>query len=823
MMPDVKDIFQRFARLTLAFLPVVAALRVIEYFMVRHYLSLPTDALSYELAGMFHDLFLFLFAAGILIVPFFLVALLSRRLAAVIYLTFLTILALINMALVRYFITTVIPLDQVLFSYNFDEMLLIVRNSTRVNLWSFFPFFVVVAAIGLFQYLFRSAKLNWTFLCLFFLLLGFSTVHVIWLTPGQKSFARDVDFFLQANKLGYFTKKILLFKADHNTSPDEALNEEALRNFRRIYRDFEFAGNKYPLLHKNVAQDPLGGFLKLSDRKPNIVILIMESLSPNFCGPDPKTRPFMPFLDSLIVHSLYWENFLATSERTFYVLPALLGSLPYSKEVFLGSKHDVPYHSSLIKQLNKQGYYSSFYYGGDPRFNNMEFFLNEEGTNYILKGFPDKYRQISIAHSGYSWGYTDGDMFNRSFEIIDSLNRNPRLDIYLTLSLHPPFLVPDYASYSAAFDSIVSNMALSEQGRNEMDKNRSIFTTLLYTDQALRDFFREYRKRPDFSNTIFIITGDHAPPEFGQTTKTPLEKYHVPLIIYSPLLTRAAAFKSVSSHLDVAPSLLNLLENRYQLTSDPLVHWMGKGLDTAREFRNTNAVSFVLNNKELVEYLHNDYFLSCGRLYKLLPGLDLEFVDKESRTETMEQELQDHILVTEMAALTNTFVSERIYFGDNLVADEDTIAELIELPDSLNQDEFLGIALPVELSKPYRYFDLDIFLRYKTDAPDSTQLPKLVIDIKDENFRNYFWEYYDLTGTPNNLADSLPWSAQVIRKRVDFTYLNALNGKLLKLYFWNPYRVGMKYDSTNFIIKGYYQSLVSGDSLTGDSDPVMPE
>ena len=40
----------------------------------------------------------------------------------------------------------------------------------------------------------------------------------------------------------------------------------------------------------------------------------------------------------------------------------------------------------------------------------------------------------------------------------------------------------------------------------------------------------------EYENTIFIITGDHSMPELGLWQISEIERYHVPLIIFSPLL-----------------------------------------------------------------------------------------------------------------------------------------------------------------------------------------------------------------------------------------------------------------------------------------------
>ena len=120
----------------------------------------------------------------------------------------------------------------------------------------------------------------------------------------------------------------------------------------------------------------------------------------------------------------------------------------------------------------------------------------------------------------------------------------------------------------------------------------NIFSTLLYTDTAIKSYIEGYSNRPEFENTIFVITGDHRLIPITQKDK--LCRYHVPLFIYSPLLKRTARFKSISSHFDVAPSMVSFLMNNYNFNKLEETAWLGKGLDTARQFRNIHQIPLLL-------------------------------------------------------------------------------------------------------------------------------------------------------------------------------------------------------------------------------------
>lgn len=104
---------------------------------------------------------------------------------------------------------------------------------------------------------------------------------------------------------------------------------------------------------------------------------------------------------------------------------------------------------------------------------------------------------------------------------------------------------------------------------------------------------------------------------------TQLDRFRVPFLIYSPMLIRTGRFSSVSTHFDVAPSLIALLRNKSKMQFPNLVHWVGAGLDTARHFRNIHQVSFMENKNEHTCYLDGLNYIAMGKLYTITPNLGL--------------------------------------------------------------------------------------------------------------------------------------------------------------------------------------------------------
>ena len=398
---------------------------------------------------------------------------------------------------------------------------------------------------------------------------------------------------------------------------------------------------EFPFLHADSTSDVLSPFFSSSAEKPHIVLIVVEGLGRAFTNEDAYLGNFTPFLDSLAQHSLYWENFLSGSGRTFAVLPTLLGSLPFGKNGFCEWKPAMPTHQSLPKILAQNGFASSFYYGGDASFDNMDAFLREEQVAgiYDKKKFPAEYRSLP-ANNGFSWGYGDAELY-RYYLQNTPVTGGPRLDVLLTVSTHSPFLINDQEMYLQKIDQRISELSLSSDQQRVARAYRQQLSTVLYADEALRQFFAAYAQRPDFANSIFLITGDHRMPEIPMSSK--IDRYHVPMILYSPLLNRTARFQSISSHFDITPSLLAFLQQRYALQTPSLVTWLGSGLDTARGLRNIHAQTLMQTKTDIVDYVRGLYHLNNGELFRISNHLQEEAVNDPSMQQALRSGLDQFL------------------------------------------------------------------------------------------------------------------------------------------------------------------------------------
>ena len=544
----------------------------------------------------------------------------SCTLAKIFSFFLVAIFLIAQLVLSIYFNTALVPLGSDLYAYSIAEIKQTVGAAGGVSLQNILLFIGIAGIVfTALKYLPKRIKMPvWIAIMLPFIGLLFTITNAyIYLKPkGLNDFSNNLilnktDFFL-SNSYSHFFSEVI----ENDIYADNYIGDyEGVESKTVAFKYLDDAN--FPFLHQDSTQDVLTPFFTVGKTQPNIVIILVEGLGRAFTNEGAYLGNFTPFIDSLSNKSLYWKNFLSEGGRTFAVLPSLMGSLPFAKNGFLELGNAMPAHQSLYSLLKYNGYNTSFYYGGDSRFDNMDLFLGKNNVDEIKdeKTFPSGNIKLPSVN-GFTWGYNDKDLFNHYLTTRNSaLDNTPQLSVILTVSTHNPFIINEQAKYLDRFEQRMNELEFSEATKNTYRNYKLQYSSILYLDDALRNFFNAYKKRPDYDNTIFVVTGDHRIPEIPMSTK--IDRYHVPLIIHSPLLKRTAQFASISSHFDITPSLLSYLKTNYQLKLPSVKSWIGNGLDTVRSFRNIHSYPIMQTKADLVDFIMDEYHLNGQTLFKL--------------------------------------------------------------------------------------------------------------------------------------------------------------------------------------------------------------
>lgn len=630
-----------FAILSLIFLGFLFVSSFIEVVLGLLNHSLSSSFISLLGRSVLNDLRFFLTWLLPVYIIFLPLHLVLPKIAKGIYIGVIILFFVIQLPLIFYFNTTLLMLGSDLFGYSIQEITQTLGASDSLGLVPVLIFFIAISAFVYLLITFtKRSNLKWQYavllpvLSFLFLVLGSNESLNASDLPSdfEKDLVKNKSEHFYNSAYSYFNPEI--YEVDiyaENYLGDITAESAGVEAFEYIDEA------NYPFLHKDLDSDVLSPYFETKEKAPNIVIIMVEGLGRAFTNKGAYLGNFTPFLDSLSARSLYWPNFLSNGGRTFAMLPSFLGSLPFAENGFMEMEENMPEHLSLINLLQNNGYETSFYHGGNSEFDNMEMYLKKNHTDHIIDvdDFPKDYKKIPANNVGFSWGYGDKELYRRYLQDRSTwTSSSPKLDVLLTISTHDPFITDDPEKYDRLFEERMEKLGFNQETKEEYRNYKKQYASILYADETLENLMDSYKQLDDYDNTIFVITGDHRLPEIPMASK--IDRYHVPLIVYSPMLKRTAEFRSVSSHLDVAPSLISFLKTNYRIKVSAVNAFLGHGLDTTREFQNIQRIPLKQTKTELHDFVMDGYHLNGEDLYLLKPNMEEEPVRNDAKKEEMQ-------------------------------------------------------------------------------------------------------------------------------------------------------------------------------------------
>ena len=434
--------------------------------------------------------------------------------------------------------------------YNFIAVdYLIYTNEVIGNIKESYPIYLIVTIllIIVFALLFTIRKiiLRWAYICesiqqrtwkaLLLLVLPvifYFTVQEKWHHFSKNEFANE----LAANGIYQFgvafKNNDLDFYKFYKTIPDS----EAFKTVRD-----QLSGSNSNF----TTNDPYNIERKIisgkAEKKLNVVLISVESLSASFMQHFGSTENITPYLDSLSEKSMLFTNLYASGTRTVRGLEALTLSLPPVPGQSIIKRPDNANMFTIGSVFKSKGYVTQFIYGGYSYFDNMQAFFSSNGYEVIdrtaIKPADIHYQNI--------WGVADEDEFTLALNTIDKNYQQQKLFFthIMTVSNHRPFTYPDGRI----------DIAAATQSRSGAVK---------YTDYCINKFLKEASLKPWFDSTIFVIVADHCAGSAG-SVQLPVTGYHIPLLIFSPKNILPVQVNDLTAQIDIAPTVLGLLEFSY--------------------------------------------------------------------------------------------------------------------------------------------------------------------------------------------------------------------------------------------------------------------
>lgn len=370
---------------------------------------------------------------------------------------------------------------------------------------------------------------------------------------------------------------------------------------------------------------PIKQYKNNPQTKPNVVVFILESFGKEYIGAFnkdtkiPNYKSHTPFIDSLSQQSMIFTNAYANGRQSIHGMSSVLAGIPSFKDAFTSSPYPKQKIESLASTLKSQGYNTSFFHGAA---NGSMGFL---GFSNIL-GIENYYGRTEFnddsQFDGY-WGIWDEPFLQFMEKTLDK-KATPFFASVFTVSSHEPYVVPE--KYKNRF----------------REGGVPIHKCVEYTDYALKRFFDEAKKKPWFSNTIFVMVADHCNQIYYEEYEKAINRYAIPILIYQPNSKYVGIDTDLAQQIDIYPTILDMVGY-----PKPFRSW-GRSL-----FDKKSSQPFVINSTGTI------YQFSKGKYICTFDGKKaLGFYDKNDK------ELKNNLISSKNAEMQEIELNCKAFIED---------------------------------------------------------------------------------------------------------------------------------------------------------------
>jgi phosphoglycerol transferase MdoB-like AlkP superfamily enzyme len=334
-------------------------------------------------------------------------------------------------------------------------------------------------------------------------------------------------------------------------STSDFANQAALNVGWNVFRSLTTRGalereNPYTELDAATSLAVVDSLLRVADSsapsllrvpRPNVILIIWESLTAKVVGRLGGVPGVTPHLDSLSHEGVLFDQVYASGDRSAKGLVAILSGFPAQPRVqVMHTPKKAAKLPSLARDLGAEGYATAFYYGGELEFANIK--------SYVIGGrFEHVVGEDAFdPHDRNSkWGAHDHVVLQR---VLAETSARPRpfFTTVFTLSSHEPFEVPIPPAFPGN------------------DVRSKFLSAHAYTDRSVGAFIRAAQREPWWDSTLVVIVADHGhmlpsvDPGDGEEVSV---QYHIPMVwLGGALAVRDTVVTRIGSQTDLAPTLL---------------------------------------------------------------------------------------------------------------------------------------------------------------------------------------------------------------------------------------------------------------------------
>ncbi len=332
-----------------------------------------------------------------------------------------------------------------------------------------------------------------------------------------------------------------------------------------------------------------------TDKPKNIVIFLQESLGYQFVKAVGGEAGITPHLNQLAKESILFTDAYSNGTRSIRGIAGMVAgnfSVP-GKGVLKRNKSQQDYFT-IAKLLKPYGYHTSFFYGGESRFDNMKSWFSGNGFDEIID--EPKFKD---PHFTGTWGVCDEEVVIRANQAYKTYHEKGEkfASVIFSTSNHSPFDFPD--------DKIDLIKGVAK---------KSVKNAIKYADFAIGRFIELAKKEAYYHDTIFVIVADHNVRVYGDDV-VPVDMFQIPALILGSDI-EAKVYDGLATQPDILATALDLIGIDFtypimghSIFSDKKQNIALMQFNDYYAFRHDNEVAILRPDKEPLTFTYQDKHL----------------------------------------------------------------------------------------------------------------------------------------------------------------------------------------------------------------------
>ena len=298
----------------------------------------------------------------------------------------------------------------------------------------------------------------------------------------------------------------------------------------------------------------------------NVVVIMVESFGMPILNYNSKEFNIMGDLKKHFDEDTIFKNFISSGDGTISSLESIILNIPYRPGSFAFSQSkykQTSYKYAPAFIFGKDGYDTTFMYGGDLSWRDIGKFIKYQGFNQTI-GKITMFNNLANKDEDkndyfHPWGIHDEYLYNSVFKKLED-SKKKQFIFALSTNNHPPYTIPKQYK----LNDLTISPDLKKHITTDLDLISKRFQSYAYALDSVGKFITKIKNSDLGKNTIVIITADNNTIEGNMKyDKDKLfNSRNIPFYLYLPKeLKKTLKIDDTvfGSHKDIFPTLYNIV------------------------------------------------------------------------------------------------------------------------------------------------------------------------------------------------------------------------------------------------------------------------